>query len=58
MRLGIDIGGTNIAVSALLRLGNVQNIPLVTNINSTTIMLQALKDQTFFNKVKGSNPDD
>lgn len=58
MRLGIDLGGTNIAVSALLRLGDVQKIPLATNINSAIIMLEALKDQTFFNKVKGSNPDD
>ena len=45
-------------VSALLRLGDVQKIPLATNVNSATIMLEALKDETFFNKVKGSNPDD
>ena len=45
-------------VSALLRLGDVQKIPLATNVNSATIMLEALKDETFFNMVKGSNPDD
>ena len=45
-------------VSALLRLGDVQKIPLATNVNSATIMLEALKDEAFFNKVKGSNPDD
>ena len=39
-------------VSALLRLGDVQKIPLATNVNSATIMLEALKDETFFNKVK------
>lgn len=44
-------------VSALLRLGDVQKIPLATNINSATIMLEALKDETFFNKVKGANQD-
>ena len=44
-------------VSALLRLGDVQKIPLATNINSATIMLEALKDETFFNMVKGSNID-
>ena len=44
-------------VSALLRLGDVQKIPLATNVNSATIMLEALKDETFFNKVKGSNQD-
>ena len=44
-------------VSALLRLGDVQRIPLATNVNSATIMLEALKDETFFNMVKGSNPD-
>ena len=32
--------------------------PSVLNVNSATIMLEALKDETFFNKVKGSNPDD
>ena len=45
-------------VSALLRLGDVRKIPLATNVNSATIMLEALKDETFFNMVKGSNPDD
>ena len=45
-------------VSALLRLGDVQKIPLATNVNSATIMLESLKDETFFNMVKGSNPDD
>ena len=45
-------------VSALLRLGDVQKIPLATNVNSATIMLEALKYETFFNMVKGSNPDD
>ena len=44
-------------VSALLRLGDVQKIPLATNVNSATIMLEALKDETFFDMVKGSNPD-
>ena len=45
-------------VSALLRLGDVQKIPLATNVNSATIMLEALKDETFFDKVKGSNQDE
>ena len=45
-------------VSALLRLGDVQKIPLATNVNSATIKLEALKDETFYNIVKGSNPDD
>ena len=44
-------------VSALLRLGDVQKIPFATNVNSATIMLEALEDETFFNKVKGSNQD-
>ena len=44
-------------VSALLRLGDVQQIPLATIVNSATIMLEALKDESFFNKVKGSNQD-
>ena len=44
-------------VSALLRLGDVQKIPLATNVNSATIMLEALKDESFFNMVKGSNID-
>lgn len=34
-------------VSALLRLGDVQKIPLATNIGSATIMLEALKNKTF-----------
>ena len=45
-------------VSALLRLGDVQKIPLATNVNSAVILLEALKDETFFVKVKGSNPDE
>lgn len=45
-------------VSALLRLCDVQKIPLATNVNSATIMLEALKDEVFFNMVKGSNLDD
>ena len=39
-------------VSALLRLGDVQKIPLATNVNSATIMLEALKNETFFEIVK------
>lgn len=35
-------------VSALLRLGDVQKIPLATNVGSATIMLEALKNGTFF----------
>lgn len=35
-------------VSALLRLGDVQKIPLATNINSATIMLEALKNKVYF----------
>ena len=35
-------------VSALLRLGDVQKIPLATNTNSATIMLEALKNETFY----------
>ena len=35
-------------VTALLRLGDVQKIPLATNINSATIMLEALKNETLF----------
>ena len=42
-------------VSALLRLGDVQKIPLATNVNSVTIMLEALKDETFFNMNELSN---
>lgn len=34
-------------VSALLRLGDVQKIPLATNAGSATIMLEALKNGTF-----------
>lgn len=34
-------------VSALLRLGDVQKIPLATNSSSATIMLEALKNGTF-----------
>ena len=45
-------------VSALLRLGDVQKIPLATNVNSATIMLEALKNETFFSIVKGSNRDE
>lgn len=36
-------------VSALLRLGDVQSIPLATNANSATIMLEALKSKIYFN---------
>lgn len=36
-------------VSALLRLGDVQSIPLATNANSATIMLEALKNKIYFN---------
>ncbi len=39
-------------VSALLRLGDVQEIPLATNKNSATIMLEALKNETFFDIMK------
>ncbi len=35
-------------VSALLRLGDVQKIPLATNVSSAVIMLDALKNKTFF----------
>ena len=35
-------------VSALLRLCDVQKIPLATNASSATIMLEALKNGTFF----------
>ena len=35
-------------VSALLRLGDVQRIPLATNASSATIMLEALKNNTYF----------
>lgn len=36
-------------VSALLRLGDVQKIPLATNTNSAKIMLEALKNKIYFN---------
>ena len=39
-------------VSALLRLGDVQKIPLATNVSSATIMLEALRNKTFFEIVK------
>ena len=42
-------------VSALLRLGDVQKIPLATNVNSATIMLEALKNETFFDIVDNTN---
>lgn len=45
-------------VSALLRLGDVQKIPLATNVNSATIMLEALKNETFFHMVNGAGLDD
>ena len=45
-------------VSALLRLGDVQRIPLATNVNSATIMLEALRNETFFSMVKGENSED
>lgn len=45
-------------VSALLRLGDVQKIPLATNINSATIMLEALKNGTFFDMVKRTHSED
>jgi len=35
-------------VSALLRLGDVQSIPLATNAASATIMLEALKNKIYF----------
>ena len=39
-------------VSALLRLCDVQKIPLATNESSATVMLEALKTGEFFNYVK------
>lgn len=39
-------------VSALLRLCDVQRIPLATNISSGTIMLESLKNKTFYELVK------
>ena len=38
-------------VTALLRLGDVQKIPLATNINSATIMLEALKNETLYSMI-------
>lgn len=35
-------------VSALLRLSDVQSIPLATNVKSATVMLEALKNKVFF----------
>ncbi len=35
-------------VSALLRLGDVQRIPLATNKNSAIIMLEAIKEKIYF----------
>ena len=42
-------------VSALMRLGDVQKIPLATNINSATIMLEALKNETFYCMISNAN---
>ena len=39
-------------VSALLRLCDVQKIPLATNVSSGTIMLESLKNKTFYELVK------
>ena len=39
-------------VSALMRLGDVQRIPLATNANTATIMLEALKSGKFFDELK------
>jgi len=39
-------------VSALLRLCDVQSIPLATNVTSATIILEALRDKTFFEIIK------
>ena len=39
-------------VSALLRLCDVQKIPLATNVSSATIILEALKNKSFFEMVK------
>ena len=38
-------------VTALLRLGDVQKIPLATNVNSATIMLEALKNETRYSMI-------
>ena len=35
-------------VSALLRLGDVQRIPLATNAHSATVMLEAMKNKIYF----------
>ena len=39
-------------VSALLRLCDVQKIPLATNFSSAMIMLESLKNKTFFDLIK------
>lgn len=39
-------------ISALLRLGDVQKILLATNESSATIMLEALKNKTFFENLQ------
>ena len=39
-------------VSALLRLCDVQKIPLATNVSSAIIMLEALKEGRFFDQIK------
>ena len=39
-------------VSALLRLCDVQKIPLATNISSAKIMLESLKNGTFFENIE------
>ena len=38
-------------VTALIRLGDVQKIPLATNVNSATIMLEALKNETLYSMI-------
>lgn len=37
-------------VSALMRLSDVQKIPLATNVSSATVMLEAMKHQIYFKK--------
>ena len=37
-------------VSALMRLSDVQKIPLATNVSSAKIMLEAMKNQIYFEK--------
>ena len=37
-------------VSALMRLSDVQKIPLATNVSSATIMLESMKHQIYFEK--------